>query len=195
MKTRIHLLLISFLIAATSIAHAGSRPPVDVTVLKPDGKVAYKAKTGANGTFATGKLDPGNYVVQFNSDSLAMKNNQFAIVVSAGKKKVSADAVDGEKFNKGGVAMKLEVGAGMNITGQVTDALTVTSTGTTAKVKIINGKRYVWVGPETGSNMGGRWVEESAAAAGSANNVRRSGAAALQSREDHADVSSGPGGG
>ncbi len=195
MKTRVHLLLVSLFVAAAYSAQAGSSATVDVTVLKPDGKVAYKGKTAANGTFATGKLDPGNYVVQFNSDGPAMKGNQFAIVVSAGKKKISADAVDGEKFGKGGVAMKVEVVARMNITGQVTDALTATSSGTSAKVKIINGKRYVWVNPETGSNMGGRWVEESVAEAGSLNSVRRSDASSLRHRQDHSDVSSGPGGG
>ena len=34
-----------------------------------------------------------------------------------------------------------------------------------AIVKVINGKRYVWVPGPIGSNMGGRWVEEGSEAA------------------------------
>ena len=41
------------------------------------------------------------------------------MVVSAGKKKVIATGVSGEKFHGGGVAMRVNVGPGLKITGQV----------------------------------------------------------------------------
>jgi hypothetical protein len=36
-----------------------------------------------------------------------------------------------------------------------------------AHVKMINGKRYVWLPPSTGSNLPGRWVPEGSAGPGS----------------------------
>jgi hypothetical protein len=102
------------------------------------------------------------------------------LVVSAGKKKVAADTVAGEKFAAGGVAMKVDVGAGLNITGQVASA-----GAADANVKIIKGKRYVWVkGGETGSNIGGHWVEEGSRAAGNARTLSRSD---LNRMQEHAD--------
>ena len=163
-------------------AFGAGMPPVDVMVMGPDGKVAYKGKTGAAGTFSTGIMAPGNYVVQFNSKSPAMKGNQYTTVVGAGKQKVSAEAVAGSKFAGGGVAMKLQVGKGMRITGQVASGQTADN----ANVKIIKGKRFVWVkGGETGSNLGGRWVEEGSP---EARNVGSMSTDALRQRQDHGDT-------
>ena len=54
--------------------------------------------------------------MQFNCNGL--HSGQYAIAVSAGKKRFTADAVNGEKFTKGGVAMKVEVGTGAKIAGR-----------------------------------------------------------------------------
>src|ERR1043166_2033580 len=105
---------IALLFAGASFTY-GAIPPMTVTVSDSSGKAAYKGATNASGVFATGKLQAGNYVVQFNSKS-APKGAQYAMVVSAGKKKVTANAVQAEKLAAGGVAMKIEVGAGLNIT-------------------------------------------------------------------------------
>ena len=129
----------------------GAVPAMNVTVSDASGKAAFKGTTNANGTFATANLKPGNYVVQFNSKSAAAKGSQYALVVSAGKKKVSANAVPGEKFTGGGVAMKVDVGAGLNITGQV-------AAETNGAMK--NGKKMVYIPPPIGSHMPGKWVEE-----------------------------------
>jgi len=137
------------LVAGTAMAGV---PPVNVTVSN-SGKAAFKGKTDAKGTFATGTLTPGNYTVQFNSDSAELKGKKYAIVVSAGKKKVSANTV-GDKFAKGGVAVKVDVPAGVNITGQVAVDESPTST---------SGKKMVWIAPQTGSNFPGKWVEEDSA--------------------------------
>ncbi|HEV2842581.1 MAG TPA: carboxypeptidase-like regulatory domain-containing protein [Chthoniobacterales bacterium] len=141
------------LFAATAIY--GAVPAINVTVSDAGGKAAFKGTTNANGVFGTSKLTPGNYTVQFASQSADMKGKHFAIVVGAGSKKVSAGAVPGEKFARGGVALKVDVGSGLNITGQVSAEARVNKSG----------KKMVWIPPMVGSNMPGRWVEEDSAEA------------------------------
>lgn len=121
MKNLIPAILLSFILLAAGMAYGGV-PPLNVTVSDAGGKAAFKGATNANGTFATANLKPGNYVVQFKSSSGGMKGNHYAIVVSAGTKKVAAATVSGEKFLGGGVALNVVVGAGLNITGQVAPA-------------------------------------------------------------------------
>jgi len=131
----------------------GATPAMNVTVSDASGKAAFKGMTNANGVFGTSKLTPGNYTVQIASQSAELKGKNYAIVVAAGKKKVSASAVPGEKFARGGVALKVDVGAGLNITGQVSTEERVSKSG----------KKMVWIPPMVGSNMPGRWVEEDSA--------------------------------
>jgi hypothetical protein len=75
--------------------------------------------------------------------------------VAAGVKKVSAGGVAGEKFAKGGVALKLTVGNLLNITGQVS--------AESKNAVSANGKKRVWIPPQAGSHMPGKWVEEGSA--------------------------------
>ncbi len=98
MKNIIRNILLSVLLVGASAAYAV--PGIDVTVFGPGQKVAYKGKTAANGTFATRALAPGDYVVQFNGKP--KQNNQYALVVSAGKQKVTADTVAGAQFDPDG---------------------------------------------------------------------------------------------
>ena len=127
MKTVTRGFIAGLLGAAASVASAAV-PLINVTVADSSGKAAYKGATDGKGTFATGKLQPGGYVVYFNSKS-APKGSKYLLVISAGKKKVMANAVEAEKFAAGGVAMKIEVAAGLNITGQVAPAGAQTSNG------------------------------------------------------------------
>src|SRR5204863_3194562 len=101
----------------------------------------------------------------------AIKGNDYTIVVSAGNKKVAANTVPGEKFTRGGVAMKVEVGAGLNIAGQV-----AIQAGPTTK----SGKKMVWIPPQLGSNFPGHWVEEGSAEAVAAKNAGQLNAAETQ---------------
>lgn len=164
MKTLSRSLLLTSLalLGAASLASAAV-PTMDVTVSNSSGKLLFKGKTDATGLFTTKSLAPGSYVVQFNSKS--SKGGPFAVVVAAGKKKVVANSVPASKFSKGGVAMRVEVSKAMSLTGQVAEAGQTTmasdegSTKGNAKVKYINGKKYVWVQGELGSNLGGRWVD------------------------------------
>jgi hypothetical protein len=157
MKNIIRNSFLSFFVVAATMAYAAAAiPPMNVTVSDASGKAAYKGGTNAAGGFATTKLTPGHYVVQLNAKSAAVKGNHYAIVVSAGTKKVAANAVPGEKFTGGGVALKVDVGAGLNITGQVAEE---------SKTAMKNGKKMVWIPPMTGSNMPGRWVDADSAEA------------------------------
>lgn len=151
MKTLSRGPLIVILFTATSV-FAGTSP-MSVLVSDAKGKASFKGMTDAKGTFATSNLPAGNYVVQFTSKNADVKGKFYAVAVSAGKKKVSASAVPGEKFNAGGIAMKVDVGANLNITGQVVLEDKVNKSG----------KKMVWIPPKTGSNFGGHWVEEGSA--------------------------------
>ena len=156
MKNMIRSVALSLVCVAVSTVYGGI-PAMNVTVSDSGGKAAYKGATNSSGTFATPKLNPGNYVVQFNSKSPAVKCNSYAVVVSAGKKKVAANSVAGEKFNGGGVALKVDVGNGLNITGQVAEE----TRGPVTK----DGKKMVWIPPALGSNLPGRLVPEDSAEA------------------------------
>jgi hypothetical protein len=149
-------------IAGASMA-CGSTPQMSVTVSDSSGKAAYKGATSATGTFATGILKPGGYVVQFNAKSADVKGNNYALVVSAGTKKVTASGVEGDKFAAGGVAMRISVGSGLSITGQVASDL---------KTMLKDGKKLVWIPQQLGSNLPGRWVEADSAEARQAQTVR-----------------------
>jgi hypothetical protein len=136
----------------------GAAPAINVHVADASGKTAYKGATDGKGVFATPKLQQGNYAVQFTSNS-APKGSKYALVISAGKKKVSANAIAAEKLAAGGVAMKIDVGAGLNITGQV-----VAEDKNSAPLGK-NGKPQVWIPKKVGSNMAAHWAESDSAEA------------------------------
>jgi hypothetical protein len=48
-----------------------------------------------------------------------LKSGQYSIIIAAGKKKVVADSIAGAKFLSGGVALRVDVGAGLGIVGHV----------------------------------------------------------------------------
>jgi len=157
MKIIVRCILLGLVFGAVSIA-SGAVPTMSVTVADSGGKAAYKGTTNGSGTFATGTLKPGNYVVQFTSKA-APKGAKYAVVVSSGKKKVTANAVDAEKLAAGGVAMKIDVGAGLNITGQVA------AEDKSSAPMGHNGKSMVWIPKRTGSNIAAHWADSDSAEA------------------------------
>jgi len=161
----------------------GAVPSLNVTVSDAHGKAAFKGATNSKGTFSTSKLTPGNYVVQFQSPSGGVTGN-YAIVVSAGSKKVSAAGVAGEKFAKGGVALKVDVGAGLNIAGQV--AMEDKNSAPMGS----NGKPMVWIGKRTGSNMAAHWANSDSA---EAKEVQTSGSLSTKNMQDRQNQSQSPG--
>jgi hypothetical protein len=150
---------LALLVGIASSVHANV-PSMGVTVFDEGGKVAFKGSIGADATFSTPNLQPGHYVVQFNTKSANAKGNQYLVVVSAGKKKVVATDVAGETFIRGGAAMRVNVERDLKITGQLADEQAMASEG--AEYRVIGGQRFVWVRSELGTNLGGRWVEASA---------------------------------
>jgi hypothetical protein len=157
MKNVIRNSFLGLALGAVSIAY-GAVPPMNVIVADASGQAAYKGTTNASGTFATGKLQPGGYVVQFTSKN-APKGSQYALVVSAGKKKVTANAIAADKLTAGGVAMKIDVGAGLNITGQV--AAEDKNSAPLGR----DGKPMVWIPKMLGSNIAAHWAESDSAEA------------------------------
>lgn len=181
MKNMTRHILLSLLLPIVSTAYGGSLPTLNVSVSNAGGKVVYSGKTNASGAFASGKLEPGNYVVQFTSNDPAAKSGKWGLAVVAGSNNFTADAVSGAKISDAGVAMKVVVSRAANIKGQIASgaapamasAAPAAAKGKTPSgpVKIMNGKRYYWVRPMTSSLSGGEWVEEEEAIARE-NNVK-----------------------
>lgn len=159
MKNMIRGAALAFSLIAVAFAYGGGIPKLNVTVSDSGGSAAFKGATTTNGTFTTSTLKAGNYVVQFNAAGPMPKGSHYGLVVSAGTKKVTAKAVPGEKFNGGGIAMKVAVGTGLNITGQIS-----AETSPVSK----SGKKMVWIPQQLGSNLPGHWAEEGSAEAMSA---------------------------
>jgi hypothetical protein len=182
MKKTIRNTFVGLLIVGASAAY-GAIPPITVLVADSAGKPAYKGAIDSSGSFATGTLKPGGYVVQFNSNN-APKGNKYALVVSAGKKKVVANAVAGEKFAGGGVAMKIDVGAGLHITGQV-----AADTGGGEAPLGRNGKPMVWIPKQLGSNLPAHWAESDSA---EAKQAQTAGSYSSKNIQDKQNQSSSP---
>ena len=150
--------LVCLALAAFLNTAYGGIPSMHVTVFDATEKVVFKQAIRSDATFATGSLPAGKYVVQFNTESAAVKGRQYLLVVSAGQKKVIADAVTGETLTGGGAAMKIQVGRGLQISGQVLNDEAIANEGG-PKYRTIDGKRYVWRRAQIGTNLGGRWEE------------------------------------
>ncbi len=174
MKNILRITFLSLAVTAAAVAY-GSVPQMKVTVSDSEGRAAYKGTTDTHGTFATASLKPGNYVVQFNGKTAQVSGKNFGLVVSAGKKKVTADSVEGSKFAAGGVAMRIAVETSQSISGQVTDALTT-------KVDK-NGKRMVWIPQKLGSNLPAHWAPADSAEAKEAQTQTSYSAKNLQDRQ------------
>ncbi len=150
MKNILRNTIVGLVIAGASMAY-GAVPQLSVTVSDASGKMAYKGATNAQGAFTTATLKPGGYVVQLNAKSADAKGTTYAVVVSAGTKKVVASEVQGATFAAGGVAMKIQVGGGLSITGLVLPTATK------------DGKKMVWISAD--GNKPGHWVEADSAEA------------------------------
>lgn len=148
-------ILFGSLLLLTAASVQGSVGGMDVTVSDAAGLLAYRGKTNADGTFSTARIKRGNYVVQLNARDESVRGGEYAVVVGAGRHKVVAESVAGEKFVRGGVAMRVKATGGTRISGQIAED------GSTALgTRIVNGRRYVLLGAPIGSNLGPRWVEE-----------------------------------
>ena len=181
MKHLIRILFLSVIFLPVALVF-GAMPPLKVTVSDSAGKVAFKGMTNSSGAFATKNLAAGNYVVQFNASDSSLKGKTINLIVSAGKKKVTAEAIAGDKLLAGGVAMKVDVGANLNITGQASGALS------SAKIDPKTGKKLVYIPPRLGSNLPGHWVPEDSAEAVEARNAGTLRTDDVRKMQDHNDA-------
>ena len=170
------LLVLSAILAATT-AYGANLSGIEVLAkAKASGQVVYQGKTNAAGKFTTGSLAPGSYIMEFRS-----KDGQAFQVALTGPKQATQTKL------AGGVAFDVEISPAAKVGGTVTGAQVLTAQQPapkgTSKVKIMNGKRYVWVGPELGSHMGGKWVPEEDLRAGDPN-ARRNSQSALRGLQD-----------
>ena len=156
MKTIGRSIFIGLVCGAAAIC-SGAIPSVNVIVADSSGKTAYKGATDSRGLFASPKLTPGSYAMQFTSKN-APKGSHYTFVVVAGTKKTFASAITAEKLAAGGVAMKIEVGPGRNIQAQVAEEDKATRIGK-------NGKLMVWIPKKIGSNLPAHWAESDSAEA------------------------------
>jgi hypothetical protein len=157
MKTIARSIFVGWVCVAAAAMASGGIPPINVTVLDSSGKTAFKGPIDGKGVFAAGTLKPGNYVVQFNSKS-APKTSRYMLIASAGKEKVVANGIPGEKF-VAGVAVTIQVGPGSSLMAQVT-----AEDKNSAPVGH-NGKLMVWIPKQTGSNIAAHWAESDSAEA------------------------------
>jgi hypothetical protein len=156
MKILARSIIVGLFAIAASVA-TSAVPSLNVAVLDSGGKIAFKGTTDSRGIFASPKMQPGNYAVQFTSKS-APKGTHYTLVVVAGAKKTSTSAVTAEKLAAGGVAMKIEVSGDASIQGQVSAESAETRIGK-------NGKLMVWIPKQVGSNLPAHWAESDSAEA------------------------------
>ena len=154
----------------------GAVPQINITVADSGGKTAFKGVTDTRGIFVSPKLPPGNYAVEFRSTN-APKGSHYTLVLVAGTKKTAASAITAEKLAAGGVAMKIEVKAGLSIQGQISAEDAATRIGK-------NGKLMVWIPKKVGSNMPGHWAESDSAEAKEVETSTSYSAKTLQEREN-----------
>jgi len=152
------LIVIALTMGLSAPLAGGAVPLLKIVVADSSGKLAYKGTTDASGLFATAKLPPGNYAIQITANN-APPDSRYTMVVSAGTKKVAANAIAAEKLAGRGVALKIDVAAGLNITGQV-----VVLDKNNSPIGR-NGKAMVWITRRTGSNLPPHWAESDSAEA------------------------------
>ncbi|MBA2432425.1 MAG: hypothetical protein H0V56_09985 [Chthoniobacterales bacterium] len=197
---RSSVLVFAFAFGALTASAAPQTVSFDVTVKqKPNGTAVFKGKTDARGNFATSELSPGSYTAEFRSKhAAALKGSNITIAVNSGRGESSQSTAPAEKFGSG-VAINFEIKRATRVTGQVganAGAEAVASSKgpvVAGSVKIINGKRFVWMPPELGSNMGGKWVPEGSPGAPRAN-ITKGNQDDLKRMQDFGGQGSVPGG-
>lgn len=182
MKLPAYTLLSAICAALLPAIQAAEPPGVDIVVRDQSNQVIHKQTVRANDVFETEKLEGGTYTVFFKARGEALKGAQYALFLNAGKNKVMEDALPGERLGGAGVAMNINVPRSCTLAGQVANGQTVYGGKRVFKVKIVNGRRYVWQPPSVSSNIPGRWIEDGAA---DAYNVQRFNPEWLRKFQDH----------
>jgi hypothetical protein len=154
MKASVRSAFVSLLMAGASVAYAV--PPMSVLVADSSGRAASSRRHGLQWNVHHSAPFGGQLHCAVQGAYKTVQGNNYALVVAAGRKKVVADTVAGEKFAAGGVAMRIEVAGGGNIVGQVASDM---------QGMVKNGKLLVWIPRQVDSNLGGHWAEADSAEA------------------------------
>ena len=179
MKNLLRNAFVILSVFAVTTSSGANMSGVEITAKeKRTGKVVYQGKTDNAGKFATSTLQPGKYLIELRSKQ--PQGFQVALGGAKSAKQVSA---------KDGLAFDVEVDHAAKVNGKVTAApMSAAQQQAAAKanknVRIINGKRYVWVRGEIGSHMGGKWIPEEEAEAVNPTGTRSSAAEGLQKMQD-----------
>jgi hypothetical protein len=149
-KTLRNILPVVIYFAASALYGGLPLPGVEVAVRQPpDAKPIKQIATDIKGNFMVDGLAPGKYVFVFRSAKLRqLKNEKFFIAISGAKGQTKQGTISDQAL-RDGVEVPIEVGRGSKIRGQVT----------------AGEKRMIWIAPEIGSHMPGRWVDEDASGA------------------------------
>lgn len=177
MKTLALFLSFTYVLVFAAFSHGATSVAVQVTAKeKASGKVVYQGKTAANGKFSTSQLSAGSYLLEFAS----LDGSGFQVAL-AGAKNAKQTKSKGQ-----GLAFLIEVAPASKVSGQVTPtpATAQAATKSNANVRVINGKRYVWVRGEIGSHMGGKWIPEDEAVATNPTGAKRSATETLTRMQD-----------
>ncbi|MDQ3313551.1 MAG: carboxypeptidase-like regulatory domain-containing protein [Verrucomicrobiota bacterium] len=171
MKARKHIALLgAALLGATAAYGQDNLSGIEVTIKNQNGgALVYRGRTDAQGKFATPSVAPGAYSVEMRKKAGTIHAKSVAISISNGKG-TNRNSSAATEHLQGGVAMTVDVAKATKLSGQITSSgATVGHSDAAApkgyekvnaNVKVMNGKRYVWVPAPLGSNMGGKWVPE-----------------------------------
>lgn len=164
MKNMTRSILFLLVACATSVSYGGQPPRgvagVDVIVKQNPSK---RAVTDARGSFALDGLAPGSYTLSFRARKAANTKTtttdkvtvatSYSIKIDGAKRSVTQSSLTGDKL-LAGVDLKIEVGSGAKIRGQVAAGAL---------------KKMVWIPKEPGSHIPGYWAEEGTVAASRSN--------------------------
>jgi hypothetical protein len=137
------ILSVAILFAASALYGGLPLTGVNVAVKQPPNvKPIKQVVVDAKGNFTVDGLSPGKYAFAFRSPNLTENTQKFFIAVAGAK--IKQDTISNQQL-RDGIDVSLDVGPASKIRGQI--------------------RRLVWIPPELGSRMPGRWVEEDAAGA------------------------------
>ncbi|PYJ09416.1 MAG: hypothetical protein DMF06_09975 [Verrucomicrobia bacterium] len=156
-------------------ADEARNPTVQITLRRRGGQIVKQVQSDANGFFTVGTFPAGAYTLDFRAQSVsAVKDRSFVIKI-AGTNSRGADKVLQGRYFADGVSFGIETLSGAPLKGVIAPSL------------VRNAKKMIWLPPEIGTNLPGRWIEEGSAQAVGAHNWGHYTVDAIRKMQDHND--------